>query len=53
MKKLAIIVFVLAMLSIGIAYGLSEPIDIVTDSASYSPGDTVTATATVTTMTAP
>ncbi len=48
MKKLAITLLGLAVLSIGIAHALISIISIDTDAASYNPGDTVTATSTVT-----
>jgi nitrite reductase (NO-forming)/hydroxylamine reductase len=48
MKKQVIIVFALVMLSTGIVHAQIDFSSIVTDAASYSPGDTVTATATVT-----
>ncbi len=48
MKKLALIVFVLVMLPIGIVHAKKLNVSIVTDSASYRQGDTVTVTSTVT-----
>ena len=48
MKKLATIVYILTMLSIGIVHALIGITSIVTDVAGYRPGDTVTATSTVT-----